>query len=66
MTISTGPIRNVRKRLHIDLQIFWGEDTQTPLICHPSPNFFLQKRLHIKKLLGMPLFANTLDAYSAH
>ena len=37
-----------------NFQIFLGEDRQTPPIC-PSPNFFLQKRLHIKKPLGTPL-----------
>ena len=35
------PIRNIRKRLHINLQIFLGENPQPPpLICHPPPTFF--------------------------
>ena len=50
------PIRTVRKRLHINFQIFLGEDhNPPPPICHPSPNYFLQKRLHIKKPLGTSL-----------
>ena len=49
MSGAYRPIRNVRKRLHNNLQIFWGEDPQTPHF-PPLPQLFLQKRLHIKSL----------------
>ena len=62
--ISSGayrPIRNVRKRSHINFQFsnFLGRGPPNPppfFIWHPSPDFFLQKRLHIKKPQGTPLF----------
>ena len=46
------PIRNVRKWLHINLQIslFLGEGPPDPAFATPPP-IFLQKRLHIKKPL---------------
>ena len=49
------PIRNVRKRLHINLQysnfLRGGTPTPPPIFHLPPlpPTFFLQKRLHIKK-----------------
>ena len=56
------PVRNVRKRLHINFQISnsLGRGPPKPPPPNmptppPPPDFFLQKRLHIKKPLGTPL-----------
>ena len=70
LTEAYRPTRNIRKQLHINLQIFLGEDSQTPpphfSFATPPPTFVYKNGYTLKSLQERPWLNNINPPLSHH